>query len=69
MDERSLKWEDRWRLEREGDRVMQILERHEEKTEELAQRKRTEDKWEKSGKAYNEIGESGIRNTGDHIAA
>ena len=58
MDERSQKREDWKRLERENEtELWRMLDRHEEKVEELAQRKRAEERWKK-WEARHEIGEA-----------
>ena len=46
MDDRSKKWEDRRRLEREGDEIIKVLVKHEEKeAEERRGKKRREERW------------------------
>ena len=47
MDGRLQKWADRRRFEREGDEIMEPLERHEEKEKKLEEEKQVKDKWEK----------------------
>ena len=45
MDDRSKKWEDRCRLEREGDEIIKVLVKHEEKEAEEKREKKTKERW------------------------
>ena len=45
MDDRSRKWEDRRRLEREGDEILKLLVKHEEKEAEEKREKKAEERW------------------------
>ena len=45
MDDRSRKWEDRRRLEREGDEMIKLLVKHEEKEAEEKREKKAEERW------------------------
>ena len=45
MDDRSRKWEDGRRLEREGDVIIVLLVKHEEKETEEKREKKTEERW------------------------
>ena len=45
MDDRSRKWEDRRRLEREGDEIIKVLVKHEEKEAEERREKKEEERW------------------------
>ena len=45
MDDRSRKWEDRRRLEREGDEILKVLVKHEEKEAEERREKKEEERW------------------------
>ena len=47
MDDRSRKWEDRRRLEREGDEILKLLVKHEKKEAEEKQEKKAEERWAK----------------------
>ena len=42
MDDRSRKWEDRRRSEREGDEILELLEKHEKKEAEENREKKAE---------------------------
>ena len=45
MDDRSRKWEDRHRLEREGDEILELLVKHEKKEAEEKREKKAEERW------------------------
>ena len=45
--ERSQKWEDRRRLEREGDEILELLGKHEKKEAEEEREKKAEERWTK----------------------
>ena len=45
MDYRSRKWEDRRRLEREGDEIIKLLVKYEEKEAEEKREKKAEERW------------------------
>ena len=45
MDDRSRKWEDRRRLEREGDEIIKKLVKHEEKEAEEKRDRKAEERW------------------------
>ena len=45
MDDRSSKWENRRRLEREGDEILEVLEKHKKKEAEENREKKAEERW------------------------
>ena len=45
MDDRSRKWEDRRRLEREGDEIIKVLVKHEQKEAKERREKKEEERW------------------------
>ena len=49
MDDRSRKWDDRRRLEREGDGILELLEKHEKKEAEENREKKAEERQTKMG--------------------